>query len=73
MKTPIAKKTKVLKEMKTPQSFTLELPGETITTGPGTVPVSGASVTQTSIKEIASGFRKISRLRIFDSALARQN
>ena len=48
--------------------YTIQLPGEIITVGPGTVPTSTASVSETSVKEISSGFRRASKLGIFDSA-----
>lgn len=48
--------------------YKIQLTGETVIVGPGTVPTSTASVSETSIKEVSSGFRRASRLGIFDSA-----
>lgn len=44
----------------------LELLTGSFTIGPGTVPTSGASVSQTSIKEMTSLLRKASRKGIFE-------
>lgn len=46
----------------------IKLPTETIEVGPGTVPVSTASVSRTSVKEMSSGLRRISKLKIFEAA-----
>lgn len=58
----LKRKTKVTK----PYKYKIELSGETIITGPGTVPTSGASVTKTSISEMVSLLRKASRNGIFE-------
>lgn len=55
------------KKIKEVLHYKIELPGETIFTGPGTVPTSGASVAQTSIKEMVSLSRKASREGVFES------
>ena len=52
----------------TEEQHEIQLPGEIVVVGPGTVPTSTASVSETSIKEISSGFRRASKLGIFDSA-----
>lgn len=44
----------------------LKLLTGTFTIGPGTVPTSGASVSQTSIKDMTSLLRKASRKGIFE-------
>lgn len=49
------------------EHYKIILPGEVISVGPGTVPTSGASVSQTSMKEMVSLLRKASREGIFDS------
>lgn len=57
----------MVKTTKTQKSVTYEikLPGEWITIGPGTVPTSGASVAQTSIKDMVSKLRKASKEGLF--------
>lgn len=50
------------------QHYSLDLPTGTISIGPGTVPTSTASVSETSMKDLISAFRKASRLGVFDSA-----
>lgn len=54
--------------MKTQKSEKLEikLPGEIIAIGPGTVPLSSASVSTTSIKDVIAGARRASKLGLFD-------
>ncbi|HSW88606.1 MAG TPA: hypothetical protein VLG12_05595 [Candidatus Saccharimonadales bacterium] len=44
----------------------IKLPTGTVTIGPGTVPISSASIATTSIKDMITEFRKASRLGIFD-------
>lgn len=44
----------------------IKLFGETITVGPGTVPTSAASVTETSITDVVSGAKKASKLGLFE-------
>lgn len=44
----------------------LKLPTGTITIGPGTVPTSPASVSQTKITEVIKASRRASKLKLFD-------
>lgn len=62
-------KTVKLKEelaVKTGEEITIKLPGETVVVGPGTVPTSTASVSQTSIKDVIAGAKRASKLGLFD-------
>lgn len=44
----------------------IEILGQTISIGPGTVPTSSASISQTSISGMTTGFRKASKLGLFE-------
>jgi len=47
-------------------SVKIILPTQTVVVGPGTVPTSAASVSQTSIKEMSHELREASRDGVFD-------
>lgn len=57
---------KIKQESKLQSNYKIKILGETIVTGPGTVPTSAGSVAQTSIKQMASLLRKASREGIFE-------
>ena len=48
--------------------FILDLPTGSVSIGPGTVPTSTASVSETSMADIIIASRKASKFGIFDSA-----
>lgn len=45
----------------------IKLPGETVKIGPGTVPTSSTSISSTSISGMISGFKKASKMKLFDN------
>lgn len=57
---------KKIQKSKMQSSYKIRIAGETILTGPGTVPTSAASVSRTSIKEMTSSLRKASREGTFE-------
>ena len=57
---------KIIQDPKLQSDYKLKIAGEIIITGPGTVPRSAGSVSQTSIKEMVSLLRKASREGTFE-------
>lgn len=57
---------KKIQDPKMQSSYKIKVAGETILTGPGTVPTSTASVSHTSIKQMVSLLRKASREGTFE-------
>jgi len=57
---------KIKQQSKVQSEYKIKILGETIVTGPGTVPRSAGSVAQTSVKEMVSLLRKVSREGIFE-------
>ena len=57
---------KIRQGSKLQSGYKIKIAGETIITGPGTVPTSAGSVAQTSIKEMVSLLRKASREGTFE-------
>ena len=57
---------KKIQEPKLQSDYKIKILGETIVTGPGTVPISAGSVAQTSIKQMVSLLRKASREGMFE-------
>lgn len=48
-------------------TYTIKLPGEIVTIGPGTVPTARSSVQDTSMKDVIAAARKASKEGIYDS------
>lgn len=57
---------KIKQQSKLQSDYKIKILGETIVTGPGTVPRSAGSVAQTSIKQMVFLLRKASRDGIFE-------